>query len=51
MAVFRYIGGVPARIVFDNATGVGRRVCDEIRTSGLFAAFAEHYGFGDQYRF
>ena len=45
MAVFRYIGGVPARIVFDNATGVGRRVCDEIRTSGLFAAFAEHYGF------
>ena len=45
MAVFRYIGGVPARIVFDNATGVGRRICDEIRTSGLFAAFAEHFGF------
>lgn len=45
MAVFRYIGGVPTRIVFDNATGVGKRICDEIRTSGLFAAFAEHCGF------
>jgi len=44
-AVFEYIGGVPARIVFDNATGVGRKVCGEIRTSELFAAFAEHYGF------
>ncbi len=44
-AVFEYIGGVPTRIVFDNATGVGRRVCDEIRTSELFEAFAEHYGF------
>ena len=45
MAVFRYIGGVPTRIVFDNATGVGRRICGEIRTSSLFAAFAEHFGF------
>ena len=45
MAVFRYIGGVPTRIVFDNATGVGRRVCGQIRTSELFAAFAEHFGF------
>ena len=45
MAVFRYIGGVPTRIVFDNATGVGRRICGEIRTSSLSAAFAEHFGF------
>lgn len=44
-AVFEYVGGVPARIVFDNATGVGRKVCGEIRASELFAAFAEHYGF------
>lgn len=45
MAVFRYVGGVPARIVFDNATGVGRRVRDEIRASSPFAAPAEHFGF------
>ena len=45
MAVFRYIGGVPPRIVFDNATGIGRRICDEIRASELFVAFAEHYAF------
>ena len=24
--IFEYVGGVPTRIVFDNATGVGRRV-------------------------
>ena len=42
---FEYVGGVPARIVFDNATGVGRRVCDEVRTTETFAAFAAHYGF------
>ena len=45
MAVFRYIGGVPTRIVFDNATGVGRRVCDSVRTTELFSAFSAHYGF------
>lgn len=27
--IFYYIGGVPQNIVFDNATGVGRKVCDE----------------------
>lgn len=44
-SVFEYIGGVPSLIVFDNATGVGRRVCDEVRTTELFAACAAHYGF------
>ena len=44
--VFEYIGGVPVRIVFDNATGVGRKACDGARTTELFAAFAAHYGFG-----
>ena len=39
MAVFSYICGVPRRIVFDNATGVGRKMCGVIRTSKLFAAF------------
>lgn len=45
LAVFRFVGGVPRRIVFDNATGVGRRVCGRIRTSDLFDRFAAHFGF------
>ena len=36
---------MPARIVFDNATGIGRKVSDGFRTTKLFAAFAAHYGF------
>lgn len=44
-AVFEHIRGVPRKIVFDNATGVGRRVCGVIGTSKLFSAFAAHYGF------
>ena len=43
--VFEYIGGVPSRIVFDNATGVGRKVCGGVRTAETFAAFAAHCGF------
>ncbi len=43
--IFEYVGGVPTRIVFDNATGVGRRVCDGVGTTEAFAAFAAHYGF------
>lgn len=43
--IFEYVGGVPVRIVFDNATGVGRRVCDKVRTTEMFSAFAAHYGF------
>ena len=43
--IFEYIGGVPARVVFDNASGVGRRICDAVRTTELFSAFAAHYGF------
>ena len=42
--IFEYIGGVPARIVFDNAAGVGRRIGDNVRTTELFS-FAAHYGF------
>lgn len=42
--VFEFVGGVPPRIVFDNATEVGRRVCGEVRTSQLFRLFAAHYG-------
>jgi len=42
--VFEFVGGVPRRAVFDNATEVGRRVGGEVRTSGLFRLFAAHYG-------
>ena len=43
--VFEFVGGVPGRVVFDNATGVGRRVCEKVRTTELFGAFAAHYNF------
>lgn len=43
--IFFFIEGVPNRIVFDNATGVGRRVCDLIRTTPGFTRFRLHYGF------
>ena len=41
----KHVGGVPSRIVFDNAAGVGRRVGDAVRATGLFRACAAHYGF------
>lgn len=43
--VFRYIGGVPVRLVFDNATGIGRRIGEAVKTSELFGRFACHFGF------
>lgn len=42
--VFEFLGGVPVRAVFDNATGVGRRFGTEVRTSEMFGLFAAHYG-------
>ena len=42
---FNYIGGVPSLLVFDNATGVGRRVMDKVHETELFARFRAHYGF------
>ena len=45
MDIFNYIGGVPRLLVFDNATGVGRRVMDKIHETELFARFRAHYGF------
>ena len=45
MAVFLHIGGVPHRIVFDNATGIGKRVAEGVRESRLFARFRLHFGF------
>lgn len=43
--IFEHIGGVPSRIVFDNASGVGRRVHDRVSFSELFLRFKCHYGF------
>ena len=43
--IFQYIGGVPRVLVFDNATGVGRRTFDKIRETKLFSQFRAHYGF------
>lgn len=44
--LFERLGGVPGRIVFDNAAGVGRKRRDgEVRYTDLFTAFRAHYGF------
>jgi len=43
--VFYAIGGVPPVIVFDNATGVGRRVGTLIREAQLFRLFRLHHRF------
>ena len=43
--IFHHIGGVPPRIVFDNASGIGRRVGEKITMSDLFLRFKCHYGF------
>ena len=47
--IFEYLGGVPPRIVFDNAAGVGRKMSDAVRVTDLFRACSAHYGF--MYRF
>ena len=43
--IFQYIGGVPHLLVFDNATGVGRRICEKVIETELFSRFRAHYGF------
>ena len=43
--IFHRIGGVPSRIVFDNASGVGRRIRDRVTLADLFLRFKCHYGF------
>lgn len=37
--LFEWLGGVPERIVYDNAAGVGRKWFDRIRLTRLFQAF------------
>jgi transposase len=43
--VFHYLGGVPSVLVFDNATGVGKRICEKVRLTELFSRFKLHYRF------
>ena len=45
--LFEWLGGVPERIVFDNAAGVGHKGYGERepRLTRLFQAFQAHYGF------
>ena len=44
--IFHRIGGVPTRLVFDNASGVGRRVSEHVQMAEVFLRFKAHYGFG-----
>ncbi|WP_235886407.1 IS21 family transposase [Paenibacillus cymbidii] len=43
--IFQRIGGVPGRLIFDNASGVGRRVSENVQMAELFLRFKAHYGF------
>ncbi|MCH3918189.1 MAG: IS21 family transposase [Spirochaetia bacterium] len=45
MDIFGRIGGVPVLIVFDNATGIGRRIGDVLQLSKLFTNFSLHFRF------
>ncbi len=47
--IFGYIGGVPWVIVFDNATGVGRRIGSVIHESKLFRGMRAHYRFSARF--
>jgi len=41
--VFDHIGAAPRHLVFDNATGIGRRVGTRVVETKLFGAFKLHY--------
>jgi len=47
--LFSYIGGVPSLLVFDNATGVGRRIGQVIHEAELFKRLRAHYGFSARF--
>jgi transposase len=42
---FEYVGSVPHLLVFDNATGVGKRVKETVIETELFSRFRAHHGF------
>jgi transposase len=43
--IFHRIGGVPTRLIFDNASGVGMRVSENVRMAEVFLHFKAHNGF------
>ena len=43
--IFGYCGYIPNVIVFDNATGIGRRTFSAMKETELFVRFRLHYGF------
>jgi len=48
-AMFLLIGKVPNLIVFDNATGIGRRICSMLQENTRFVEFRTVYGFRSRY--
>jgi transposase len=47
--IFEYAGTAARTLVFDNATGAGRRTVTKVVESKLFAAFKAHYRIGARY--
>ena len=47
--IFTYLGGVPDLIIFDNATGIGKRICKELQENRIFTQFRLHYRFTARY--
>jgi len=45
ITIFEQIGCVPNKIVFDNATGIGRRICNVLHENEIFMRFRIHYHF------
>jgi len=41
--IFEHIGAVPTLMIFDNATGIGKRVEKQVVETQLFSAFRLHY--------
>jgi transposase len=47
--IFHHIGGVPHTIVFDNATGIGKRIHGQFVEGDLFSRLRAHYRFDARY--
>ena len=47
--MFEHVGGVPSRIVFDDAAGAGRRRGAKVAEADLFERMKVHYGFEATY--
>lgn len=41
--IFDHVGMVPTMMVFDNATGIGKRIAKQVVETTLFSAFRLHY--------